>query len=464
MKQDEFLLYDYHKSIQLHAERATFYLQGEIIEAFTNGQEVYYLLFFKQQFLTAFKAKSLRRRSFIEKAFKQGMVFEAPHPFIEILLDSNPPLKSISFNQLNKKLQMTYTLQEKAFILTFLESFIQKKQLFDEISSIFYDYRRNGQLSMGYQIVQILKGFAPNHRLVKQLTSNMEYIKYANMYNQTPEKLVAKDPVFAEKYLYSQKDSEQHFQQLSSQYEKESRWLDLMALFIYKLLKTPTTDDYRSLLHLLEKHLNEKDRVVVLEKISTQIPDFLLLQKYLFDHYVSSYNMGEIFKITKRQEFHLSENQAQTFGDLLNDYDLRPHSLQPEMLKSLMSTVIKFFPEKAERLLHKSVTTLLQAHELPYIKEWLSSFKEVQPQLSLFEKLDTMYEISEDLDQMQTLGELYVEFEQFDKAIECFSWEMELKPTEVKPVQCLMNIYRELGMDQEADAYRHLCINLQRQA
>ena len=464
MKQDEFLLYDHHKSIQLHAERAIFYLQGEIIEAFTKDQEVYYLLFFKHQFLTAFKAKSLRRRSFIEKAFKQGMVFNAPHPFIEILLDSNPPLKSLTFNQLNKKLQMSYTLQEKAFILTFFESFIPKKQLFDEISSIFYDYRRNGQLSMGYQIVQILKDFAPNHRLVKQLTSNIEYTKYANMYNQTPEKLVTTDPIFTEKYLYTYKDNNQPFQQLSSQYEKESRWLDLMALFIYKLIRTPTTNDYRPLLQLLEKQLNEKDRAAVLEKISIEIPEFLPLQKYLFDHYVSSYNMEEIFKIANRQEFHLSETQAQTFGDLLNEYDLRPHSLQPEMLKSLMSTVTKFFPEKAERLLHKSVTALLITHELPYIKEWLSPFKEVQPQLSLFEKIDTMYEISEDLDQMQTLGELYVEFKQYDKAIECFNWEMELKPTEIKPVQCLMNIYREMGMDQEADAYRHLCINLQKQA
>jgi uncharacterized protein HemY len=65
---------------------------------------------------------------------------------------------------------------------------------------------------------------------------------------------------------------------------------------------------------------------------------------------------------------------------------------------------------------------------------------------------------------MQTLGELYVEFGQYEKAIECFSWEMELKPTNTKPLQWLSKIYREMGMNHEADAFRELCIDIQKWA
>ena len=75
-----------------------------------------------------------------------------------------------------------------------------------------------------------------------------------------------------------------------------------------------------------------------------------------------------------------------------------------------------------------------------------------------------MQTISDELDDMQTLGELYYEFRQMDKAIECFDWEMELKPADPKPLQWLAKIYREKGMNQESDIYRQLCVNLQKWA
>lgn len=55
MRQDQFLLYDHKKQISLKAERAAFYLQGQIIEAFSEKNEVYYLIFYKYDFLTAVK-------------------------------------------------------------------------------------------------------------------------------------------------------------------------------------------------------------------------------------------------------------------------------------------------------------------------------------------------------------------------------------------------------------------------
>jgi len=146
-----------------------------------------------------------------------------------------------------------------------------------------------------------------------------------------------------------------------------------------------------------------------------------------------------------------------------------PGFLGFETLKSIIEgkknvVDISFFPEKAEMLLENTVIALLKTHEINFINEWLQPFKDNFKSLPIFKKTDTIQQLSNDLDQMQTLGELYYEFSQFEKAIECFSWEMELKPTDPKPIQWIAKLYRERGMIYEADTYRQLCIDIQKQA
>jgi tetratricopeptide (TPR) repeat protein len=130
----------------------------------------------------------------------------------------------------------------------------------------------------------------------------------------------------------------------------------------------------------------------------------------------------------------------------------------------ILNTVVSLFPERAEQLLTNSVSSLLKTNELPSIQKWLEPFKENHQTLKIFDKIDTMLKLNDDLDEMQTLGELYYEFKQFDKAIECFSWEMELEPTNPKPLHWLAKTYREMGMNYESDAYQQLCINVQKRA
>ncbi|WP_100406299.1 hypothetical protein [Bacillus solitudinis] len=464
MNQDQFFLYGQQNHIQLKAERASYYLQGEIIEAFSENNEVYYLFFYKSQFLTAAKATRLRRNSFIEHAFKKGMVFESPHPLINVLLTSNQPCQIISLKPLLKKLEVNYSPQEKAHILTFFESFVPKKQLFEEMISIFYEYRRNGQRYLGYRIIQILMDFAPKHSLVKQLAKDPMANKYASLYNEGSEKLFEKDLIFAEKTLYSQKDNEQKFNLLIAHLELESRWSDLIAMFMYKLILTPSTDYYNPLKKTLEQHLNENETVYILEQLSCQLPNFLPLQQDLFNEYVKENRLEEIFTMMNKYDFKLSNDQIETFENMLQQLDLNAHSLQPDRLNQLLSPLIDLIPEKAELLLNKYVSSLLKNYDLTYIGEWLAPFKENHQTLEVFKRIDTMKKLSDDLDQMQTLGELYYEFKHLDKAIECFSWEMELKPNEPKPIQWISKVYRDKGMNTESDAYRQLCINLQKRA
>ncbi|MCM3569920.1 hypothetical protein [Neobacillus mesonae] len=464
MKENQFVLYDHHKQIRLQAERIAFFTQGEIIEAISENSEMYYLFFYKSRFLTAKKAKRISLDSYIEHAFKKGIVFKSPHPLIHALLSSNNPCQIISFQSLLQKLDRLYTPQEKAFILTFFESVIPKKQLFEEMKSIYYGYRRNGQMFLGYRIIRILMDFAPKQSLVKQLAKDHMFNKFAVLYNEKAEKLFAKDLIFAEKTLFSQKDNDQCFHQLSAILEKESRWIDLIALNIDKLNATPSADCFSSLLKQLEQHLNENEIEYILEELSCQLPSFLPIQQELFENYLKSGNIYGVFKMIHDYDFKLSNSQVRIIEDMLEHLDIETHSLQPETLQTLLKLVVHLFPEKAEKLLTKYVILLLKTHELAYIKEWLKPLTESHENLEIYKKIESMLQISEDLDQMQTLGKMYYEFKQLDKAIECFSWKMELEPDDPNPIQWLSKIYREMGMIQESNAYRELCIHLQKRA
>lgn len=465
MNQDQFILMNQDKSIQLRAERVAFFIQGEIIEAYNEQKnEVYYLFFYQTHYLTACKAKRLRRNSYIAHAFKDGVVFEAPHPIINKLLPSDIPYKITTLKPFVKKLERLYSTYERALILTFFESFYPKKVLFHEISSIFYEYRRNGQMFLAYRIVRILNDFAPNHSLVKELMSELMFNKYAELYNRVSAKLLEKDPIYAEKMLFAQKEEPQQFQQLIQCYHKESRSLELIVLYVDKLTATPSNELYRPFLKLLHQAFNEHETIEILAQISTHIPTFLPLKQDLFHSYVKAHNMREVFYLVNQQEFHLNKSESRTFGNLLEDLDFEDEFIQPEMLRSLIKTVMKFFPDRVEGFMFKSVVSLLNTYELAFVKEWLAPFKDSLSHLQLFDKVEIMEKLNDDLDYMQTLGELYVEFKQLDKAIECFCWEMELKPNDTKPLQWLAKIYQEKGMGQEAEAFRQLCLNLQNRA
>jgi tetratricopeptide (TPR) repeat protein len=284
------------------------------------------------------------------------------------------------------------------------------------------------------------------------------------LYSEKPEELFATDFIFAEKVLSSQIENDQCFQRLIVLLEKESRWIDVILAYISKLQLTPSIDYYSQLSQLLEQHFNENETEYILEQLSSHLPAFLPLQQDLFYNYVKQQKIQEAFNMMNNHDFKLSNSQVHSFGDMLEHVDSEAYSLQPDVLNTIMKDVISMFPEKAEMLLTKYVILLLKTHELASLKEWLHSFKEVHGNLQLFEKVNTMLKLSESLDQMDILGELYYEFRQFDKAIECFSWEMELNPNDPKPLQWLAKIYGEIGMKHESDAYRKLCIDLQKWA
>ena len=61
---------------------------------------------------------------------------------------------------------------------------------------------------------------------------------------------------------------------------------------------------------------------------------------------------------------------------------------------------------------------------------------------------------------MMELGDYYAEFKQFDLAIDCFFWEMELQPQDPSPVWKISKMYQSKGMIKEAAAYQKVFAQL----
>ncbi|MFD1361765.1 hypothetical protein [Lentibacillus salinarum] len=465
MEQQSFYIYRANgKPIQIHVQRVVLYRQAEIIEALSDQNNMYYLFFYKHDFLTAAKATKLRHRSFIASAFKQGMVFDAPHPFIDVLLSENHPCRITRFDSLLKKLDNHYTPQEKACILTFFESFISKKRLFNEIKSIFYIYRRNGQNFLGYRIVRILMDFAPGHDFVKQLSGDRRFREYADLYHHKSADILAQDPIFTEKVLYAEKDKDHYFEQLIPFLDEASRWMDMMALYGNRLTENPSKKNYDPLIKLLDEHLNKQHTMQMLESLYRQLPHYAPLKQDLLKKYIDLNQLENVLNILDDSDVKLDASQSESINDMLEQLDLETLSLTSKQLQTLFKLTIDLTPKTAEHFIHQYVAQLMNTYEPSVIKKLLKPFIESRAVHPVYLKMDALVTYNDDLDQMQLLGELYYEFSQRDQAIECFSWEMELKPEDPKPLKWLAKVYQELGMKQEAAAYRQLCVNLQKRA
>ncbi|RYG72019.1 hypothetical protein EU245_11990 [Lentibacillus lipolyticus] len=465
MSNNQFILYNRRKKpIVFEPSRVALYRQCEVVEAVSENNDMYYLFFYNYRFLTAAKATKLKRRSFIASALQHGMVFEAPHPFIECLFSSNQALQMKGFDTLIKELDKRYSLLEKAFILTFFESFISKKRLFEAIKAIFYIYRRSGQNFNGYQIIRILMDFAPGHSFVRQMAADKSFRQYKDQYDQHDEAVLSADPVFFEKVAYANSDDNTYLQQLITHLEQSSRWIDVLALYSIHFVKNPATHTYDSLISIAASHLTAHQVTQLQEKLYQHSPHFAPLERALLTSYAKGNQVVHVLTMLDGLASELHDEQYTAIREMFFRLDLQQHTLPPALLPALIRSVTLFDQKQADELLHTFISALLVEYEPGYMKTVLQPFMDNQSIHPVYLKLDRMDRFSNDLEQMQALGELYDEFNQPSKAIECFSWEMELKPDDPAPLKGLSKIYRQLGHEQEAKAYRTLLQTIQKQA
>jgi tetratricopeptide (TPR) repeat protein len=305
---------------------------------------------------------------------------------------------------------------------------------------------------------------APDYSLVRQLKGDLNFKQYADMYHHQSENIMTKDLIFAEKVYDAEKDKDNSFHHLIALLNEQSRWIDMAALYGSRLIENPSETSYTPLIKLLDQHLDSHDSMQVLENIYRQSPHYIPLKQDLVEKYIQLNQLENVLNMVEHPDLELDARQTESIRDMLEQPDLQSRSLTAEQLQSLFKMTIDVYPKKAIDLIHGYISALLNTNEPAYIRELLrplSDRREVHP---LYQKMNRLVTFSDDLDQMQALGELYYEFRQLEQAIECFSWEMELKPEDPKPLKWLSKVYQQLGMKQESKAYRQLLTNLQKRA
>ncbi|MDY7043237.1 hypothetical protein RVS70_03365 [Virgibacillus sp. M23] len=445
-------------TLKLDVNRMAIYKQSKVIEATDLQQQRYYLFFHNDKYLTYDSSRTTRKTSHLRKAFQYGLVLSSPHPFIELQISPYSQFKKRKYSSLFQKLLNEYTLQETALITTYFESFIKKEKLANFIEKCFYKERRDGKLLSCYRIFRILRGFAPNHRLVDTFSSDLTFAKYEELYKHKDEKMLMKDPIYVEEICYDHKYED--FQKLAHIYKQQERWMDLAAIHISQAVYTQRNADYQELKATLDQHYPAISLIEVLEDLYTRGLTLDTFLKDLLNVYLSTKNVQKLMVLQSKHSLSLEPTQSKSLVNTIEQITVNPVSLNSKELQQLILTLHTIDRKQADRMLHQAICRLLSELPLPDILKWLEPFMTKPFAKRIINLVHEINELAEDPNQQRRLGELYHYFKQQELAIECMSWDMELYPDDPKPVEWLSILYSELGMEAEHKAYQQLYIDM----
>ncbi|MBN8210216.1 tetratricopeptide repeat protein [Bacillus sp. NTK071] len=443
------------RPVQLRVERLAIHHRMKILEAVKSNGSKFYLFFYKDDFITG-KTVDVTNGSLIEKAFQKGIVLQASNPLVDrFLTDKTFLLKSTK--QVFQSVQKHYTPQETAFIFSYFDSFLSTDTLIKLMRKHFYEYRRNGQLRKAFQILAILLHFDPTNKWALELTRKLEYQNMRSMYDAEGAELAEVDPLFSEILAYNDLEKNQLY--LVSVFQKDKRKTDLSALRLHLYLHSSNQDD-RDPLTLVEGTFTESESALLLWNMYVEAPHHKILQENAFQALMHLKKTSEAINLltARKAAFTASESEL-----LVNAFHEEETDFTKINLLSLQDCLrIKENRVLLEGLLHTLIPRMLNEYGLTYVYNWLKPLYEGNQNLSILSTIQTMVEIQDNPDKQFQLGKLYHKLKQYDEAITCFDWEMELHPTDPTPVQWLTKVYREMGKLEESNTYMSIYSKMQR--
>ncbi|MEH7374002.1 tetratricopeptide repeat protein [Neobacillus drentensis] len=440
--------------------RAAVFTRSKVIEVMTADQERYYLIYYKNSLIYGEKLDRIEEGTFIDKAFHEGIIIESPHPLLSALI----PLVNVTIsnkNNLFSQLQIHYSLQEMVYILTTLDSFFQKEQLIKIIDKVFYHLRRNGKFMKSFQIIQMLADFAPTLKSAQERLSSLEFSSYNHFYHSSSLPVIQmKDPLYVELYCFKNRTNPDERILLEEIVSKQD---DLVELLLW-LENAGKSKEAKS----IEKYTSIALRFVTMEEWM-----LILVQLNINPFHVLPDSKSIIKKMLKDGNY---EKAALCILDFIDDmpasYDaillLIWENADPSFVIEHLDEFIKLLQhlphaEKTrqfEQKVFQFAEILLKEHDLKTVHEKLIPIQKVIPDLDVIRKISEMVNLLEDPDRMMELGDYYAEFKQFDQAIDCFFWEMELQPQNPSPVRKISKMYQSKGMVKEASAYQKIFAQL----
>jgi tetratricopeptide (TPR) repeat protein len=449
----EILIKDKKQMVKGKLARAAVFARSKVFEVITENNEKWYLVYYKNTLAYGAKLDHVDDETFIQKALTEGIVIDSFHPIIAALiphLSVTIPSKSKLFSQL----QLHFSLQEVAYIATTLDAFYEQEQLISILDKIYFSFRRNGKFLKSFQVIQLLHDFSPSLKSAKERMDSHEFHSYHLIYhsNNFPS-LYEKDPLFVELHCFRHRSHQKEREFLLNKQD------GLAALLLW--LELPDAGRVEKYTEIALQFITMEDWLLLLSQVHINPFSSLLEAKPTLERMLQA---GRVEKAASCL-FPFIEDLPSAYDELLEQIWEKS---DPDFVLAHINewiVALEHLPDHhpllqwEEKLFQLSVK-LLDLYDLPSVEEKLLSFQTVFPTSKVIRKIKEMTGLLENPDRMMDLGDYYAEFKQYDKAIDCFAWEMELQPQNPSPVRKISKMYQAKGLVKEAAAYQQILNHL----
>lgn len=464
VKPTEIAIKDSKQMINGQVVRAAIFARSKIFEVTTINNESYYLIYYKNAFIYGDKLEGIEEGSFIDHAFQQGVVFDSQHTIMSELL----PKSSVTLPNKNKlfaQLQNQYALQETAYIATTLDSFFTRDHIIKVVNKILSYFKRGGKYFKAFQVLQILTAFAPDLQSAKDRFNSLDFLSYKDFYKSSDwPSIQQKDPLYVERYCFEHRFNPEERNLLEDVLRQQDRLFELLLLWLEKAKREAAVDTESMKLYtdIAAQFVSKEAWMLMLEQANINPFQELSEAKSVIETLIQE-------GYYEQAALHLLD----FIDDLPDNYDSILDSLWTNLNAAFIVShlddfilVIEQFPHndqsQSEQKIRQLAVKLLEKHEVNTVHEKLTPIKTIFPQSEVIRDIGHMAGLTESPDRMMELGQYYAQFQQYDAAIDCFSWEMELHPQHATPVEHLSKMYQHKGMPEEAAAYQHILVELKK--
>jgi tetratricopeptide (TPR) repeat protein len=458
-QQTSWTLLDHKKSITIQAQKLTLFQQCKIIEAADSQDQHYLLFFYKDCFITAQPVVDFTRVSFLGQAKSKGFHIYAPNPLFSKLLPSLSTVKKTPIPQLLHQIKKQYSVAETALISSYFDSYIAAEHLETLLKDFFFTYRRDGKLLTAYHLAKILLSRGYKQEWLLASIKHPDYTNAVKRYQASLSELLTINPIYVEQQYFLNTDSASEL--LMVLYEQQSRTIDSVILETTKWLKQASARTYPTFIKKLSASLKEEDILPFLYSLLPAVSPASSLHQDIYQRLMKKQEYEAAVHLLLSYSIPLSANETKQLPAILERSSnfCSTHSLHT--ISNHLFPLFTLQPQQLEAILQSKLPQLLQHHHLLDLHSWLQE-SELTMKLSISKKLADMVNLINDPDRQLELGCHYLDLLQYEQAIECFQWEMELNPGNLEPVQQLMKASEKLGRQKEVETYQHLLKQIQK--
>ncbi|WCK54487.1 hypothetical protein PP175_24980 [Aneurinibacillus sp. Ricciae_BoGa-3] len=448
---------------QGRVHRVAIYLQSKVLEIIDSNNSVFYFIYFKNILIGGGKVEQIKEATFLDKVWAQGILLDTSHPLFPVFLPKNRNVHVPDVSDVFNHLQNQLSLPEVALAATYMDNFIEQQQLVSIIRQIFDHFKRNGQFFNAYQIAKILLTFSPETKAIQEIIRTSEFEKHRKAEQKSLDAFLEQAPLLMESLCYQNRSERKYEIKLHELLKAQSRPLERVILFMNLFEMKHDFYAYDEFIRLLQAVLNPDEQYSVLNFLCKCSAAYPPLTHDLLQEQIRLQRYPEALALMLNHISTLSPAHYKMIETIIDHVDT-PSLLALTGINQLISRLHPAEPEQKEALVRRVVGGLLKQLDINEVQAWLQPIKETSPDLPVFDELQQLQALSNDLDHLMALGELYYQFGLLDKSIECFTWEMELSPTALDPIRWLSKVYQEKGMKEESDSYKNLSIQMAKRA